>query len=300
MLRQHSIEHLGELDLRQAVFLAQLGDTGAKLLEKSLLVVGHGRATAELAVLYLAHTVTLAMRNAVDYTPKLRIPPHAGQAGRATVQQAFTLALGAPGPFNTTKAQHFFFANNQQVGSFGQLTDDGQFQANFDVNYTPVSDHYSSATVSEVVVQQGDTLQGIAARVYGDSTLWYLIAEENGLTDPSSELTPGSVLRIPNEVVSLSNTATSFKPFDVQDAIGDTTPVQPMPQPNINWPRNISLLNRCFRVTCSFGSIASTIIGIASAQRFGRDASHWDVEEEHSDEKRCVGHDRSEPQSVSA
>ncbi|MFC4314279.1 hypothetical protein ACFPN2_34765 [Steroidobacter flavus] len=155
-----------------------------------------------------------------------------GQSNRATAHQAFQYALGTPGPYNSTKAQHFFFANGQQVGSFGQLTENGEFKANFDVNYTPVSEHYPAPSVSEVVVQMGDTLRGIAARIYGDANLWYLIAEENGLaTDPGTELTPGTSLRIPNDVVSMSNAASSFKPYNAQEAIGDTTPTQPLPPP---------------------------------------------------------------------
>ena len=154
-----------------------------------------------------------------------------GQSGRATALQAMTLALSSGGAYNTTKAQHFFFANGQQVGSFGQLTENGQFAANFDVNFTPVSQDYPANTPSEIVVQKGDTLRAIAARVFGDATLWYLIAEENGLSDPDVELEAGSVVRIPNDVVSLSNTSSSYKPFNPAEALGDTSPTQPLPPP---------------------------------------------------------------------
>ena len=153
-----------------------------------------------------------------------------GQSGRWTATQAFEYALENAGSYNATKSQHFFFANGQQVGSYGQLADEsGAFRANFDVNYTPVSDNYPASVPSEVVAQKGDTLRILAARIFGDHNLWYLIAEENGLTDPDAQIEPGTVLRIPNEVVSLSNTSTSFKPFDAQAAIGDTSPTQPMP-----------------------------------------------------------------------
>ena len=37
------------------------------------------------------------------------------------------------------------------------------------------------------------------------------------------------MLRVPNDVVSLSNTADSFKPYNVADALGDTTPTVPPP-----------------------------------------------------------------------
>ncbi len=133
---------------------------------------------------------------------------------------------------NSVKAQHFFFANGQNVGSFGQLQDEsGSFKANFDVNYTPVSDTYPSAVPAEVIVQGGDTLRTIAARVFGDAGLWYVLAEENGLANPDELLVEGTLLRVPNEVIALGNSATTFKPFDMTQALGDTTPTQPAPPP---------------------------------------------------------------------
>lgn len=152
-----------------------------------------------------------------------------GQSGRSTIAQAIAQAVARVG--NPSKAQYFFSANGQSLGSFGQLLDeDNEFEANFDVNFTPVSEQFPASTPGEVIVQSGDTLRTIAARVFGDASLWYIIAEENGLTDPDAALEEGTLLRIPNQVLSLSNTAYSFKPFDVSDAIGDTTPTQPTPK----------------------------------------------------------------------
>ncbi|MFZ6747275.1 LysM peptidoglycan-binding domain-containing protein, partial [Undibacterium sp. JH2W] len=51
--------------------------------------------------------------------------------------------------------------------------------------------------VSHYTIRSGDTLQGIASAVYGTSSLWYLIADANGLTAESS-LTEGNVITIPN------------------------------------------------------------------------------------------------------
>ncbi|MDQ8021661.1 MAG: LysM peptidoglycan-binding domain-containing protein [Moraxellaceae bacterium] len=132
---------------------------------------------------------------------------------------------------NAVKAQHFFFANGQSVGSFGQLQEAGKFKANFDINYSPVSDGYPANAPSQIVVQAGETLRQIAARVFGDASLWYIIAEENGLVDPDAVLVEGSLLRVPNTVIARSNDAGSYKPFNIGDAIGDTTPTQPAPPP---------------------------------------------------------------------
>jgi YD repeat-containing protein len=156
-----------------------------------------------------------------------------GASGRMTVAQAWDAALARSqwaGQYNQPKAQHFFFTDGKYVGSFGQLqAASGTFDANFDVNYTPISADYPASTPSQVVAQAGDTLRTIAARVFGDAALWYVIAEENGLSDPNAVLTEGTALQVPNDVISLGNTAGSFKPFSASEAIGDTTPTQPAP-----------------------------------------------------------------------
>ena len=131
--------------------------------------------------------------------------------------------------WNTGKAQYFFYAQNNQVGSFGQAKEGARYKAHFDVNSTPISDNYPAATPSTVVAQAGDTLRSIAARVFGDASLWYVIAEENGLSDADADLADGMQLRVPNDVVSLTNTSNSFKPYNVADALGNVTPTQPPP-----------------------------------------------------------------------
>lgn len=153
------------------------------------------------------------------------------QGNISNVPAAFASALSPSG--TTVKAEHFFYTNDKLIGSFGQLQDStGKFIANFDVNYTPVSSNYPADTPAQVIVQAGDTLRSIATTVFGDGNLWYLIADANGLAaTPDAELTDylGWALRIPNEVVSLSNTSGSFKPYNISDALGDTTPTQPPP-----------------------------------------------------------------------
>lgn len=136
--------------------------------------------------------------------------------------------IASPGQLNR-------YWNNQQLGTLGTLQQErGAFLANFDVNYTPISDHYPTPTPSEVTVQVGDTLRAIAQRLFGDGSLWYILADANGLQmGPDDELIDqvGWPLRVPNEVVSMSNSDSSFKPFDISEVLGDTTPTQPMPPP---------------------------------------------------------------------
>jgi hypothetical protein len=125
--------------------------------------------------------------------------------------------------------QYFYYANNQQVGAYGLNGDREWDIPHFDVNSTPISENYPASTPTSVYAQEGDTLRLIAARVFGDPALWYVLAEENGLSDPDAVLTAGMQIRVPNSVTSLSNTADSFKPFNIADALGDTTPTQPPP-----------------------------------------------------------------------
>ena len=121
--------------------------------------------------------------------------------------------------------QHYYYANNNPVGSVGELSD-----ADFDYNYTPVSDQYPSSSPSSYVVNQGDTLQTVALAVYGDASLWYLIADTNGLNS-SSALKAGQTLKVPNVVSNIHHNANTFKPYNPGEIIGDTTPTLPDPPP---------------------------------------------------------------------
>ncbi len=59
---------------------------------------------------------------------------------------------------------------------------------------TQSADHRKSRTV-----KAGDRIDTIAAEEYGDAAKWRLIAQANGLDDPTI-LQPGDVLRLPAEV----------------------------------------------------------------------------------------------------
>ena len=87
------------------------------------------------------------------------------QGNISDTNQAFANALSRAD--NGNRSQYFFFASGQAVGSFGQLQNEaGRFEANFDVNYTPVSAEYPSSAPASVIAQAGDTLRTIAARIF--------------------------------------------------------------------------------------------------------------------------------------
>jgi YD repeat-containing protein len=133
------------------------------------------------------------------------------------------------------------FVNDQQIGqyeySYSRDTEEGiteevqYWQGSFDV--AGLSDvNRTEGSAQYVTTSQGDTLGGLAHRLYGDSALWYVIAEANTLGTASSSATieAGRVLKIPN-VVRSSNTATSFAVYEPSKTIGNTSPDVVMPPP---------------------------------------------------------------------
>jgi len=93
----------------------------------------------------------------------------------------------------------------------------------FDFNYSAISDQYPASTPGSYSVQAGDTLERIASLVFGDASLWYLIADANGLSGTEA-LPQGLTLKIPNAVFNVHNNNQTFKPYNPGDIIGDTTP----------------------------------------------------------------------------
>lgn len=59
--------------------------------------------------------------------------------------------------------------------------------------YTPSS----TTTTKLYTVREGDTIQNIAFRFYGDSGSWYKIADTNNLVQPFTDLVEGLVITIP-------------------------------------------------------------------------------------------------------
>ncbi|AJK45877.1 LysM peptidoglycan-binding domain-containing protein [Burkholderia plantarii] len=102
--------------------------------------------------------------------------------------------------------------------------------ADFDENYMPINGMYPAQSSGQWTVRDGDTLQSVASALWGDSSLWYILADANGLKN-GDELRLGQLLTVPNKVTNIHNNATTFKPYDPGRAIGDTQPTLPSPPP---------------------------------------------------------------------
>jgi len=86
--------------------------------------------------------------------------------------------------------------------------------ADFDQAYDPITPQDTRPTASTYVARDGDTLQSIAAAVWGDASLWWMIAEANGLTSADA-IAGGMTLSIPNRVSNFHNTDDTFRPYDL-------------------------------------------------------------------------------------
>lgn len=113
--------------------------------------------------------------------------------------------------------------------------------ADFDQNYEPIKADYPGAAATAYTVRSGDTLRSIAQFIWGDSAMWYLIAEVNGLRE-NTPLAAGQVLVIPNKVTNIHNNAWTWRPYKPGEAIGNISPAIPTP-PNFENTTVVELRN---------------------------------------------------------
>ncbi|MBB3063672.1 DUF3990 domain-containing protein, partial [Microbulbifer rhizosphaerae] len=150
--------------------------------------------------------------------------------------------------------RHFYYFNGHAVGDVGNdkvpsrfdyvkaladaegagnrhLNDNGDHvqavqSADFDQNFQPINPNYPASSYSSYEAQGGETLQSIAAMVWGDASLWYLLADANGLKG-DEVLTKGQRIEMPNVVTNIHNNADTFRPVDGALQMGDTSPTLP-------------------------------------------------------------------------
>ena len=148
--------------------------------------------------------------------------------------QAFTALSGAtPANPDALAPQHYVYAEGHAVAT---LSEAGPIQTRDGL--TPYSDPQSVGTYT---VQAGDTLQGIAQSVYGNASLWYVIADANAISLDSSgnaiNLVAGTTLKLP-AVSNEQNGSQTFDPYNPLKLIGSTTPalayIPPPPSQHCN------------------------------------------------------------------
>jgi hypothetical protein len=92
----------------------------------------------------------------------------------------------------------------------------------------------STSGVTRYVVQSGDSLMDIAQAVYGDSALWYAIADANSVTTAPSDPLPtsevGKAYEIPATIRS-THSASTFTPYQAALVMGNDRPIEIPPPP---------------------------------------------------------------------
>ncbi|OQS08036.1 hypothetical protein B0T37_22155, partial [Chromobacterium violaceum] len=138
-------------------------------------------------------------------------------------------AVGNDGPSRVDFAQALAqttLGNKKDQYRFGVAVS----SADFDQNYEPIGPNYPGQAPGSVTAREGDTLQVIAANLWGDRSLWYLLADANGLAGTET-LKAGQVLRVPNKVSNFHNNSGTYRVYSPGEAIGDVTPTLPEPPP---------------------------------------------------------------------
>jgi YD repeat-containing protein len=125
-----------------------------------------------------------------------------------------------------TDRQYSLIANNEALG-----VEDRKANTFLDNSFIGVNSAAASATPGTYVVQRnGETLQSVAQAIWGDSKLWYLLADANGLENADS-LDAGDILIVPPRSTTVHNTADTLRPYNLADALGNTDPTTPAPPP---------------------------------------------------------------------
>ena len=111
-------------------------------------------------------------------------------------------------------------------GAFAGGATRGTPYAAFAENYDAINGFDSNNAAFRYTVHAGDTLASIATTLWGDASLWYMIAEANGLMGDET-LVEGQSIIIPDKVHNIHNNASTFTPYDPNAAIGDNSPTDP-------------------------------------------------------------------------
>jgi YD repeat-containing protein len=114
------------------------------------------------------------------------------------------------------------FRNSLTTGLTYTDTSGGSYEALNSYNQGSVASGY-------VVQAAGENLRSVAMNLWGDSSLWYKLAEANGL-QADSVLLEGQRLNVPAGVTRNTFNASTIKPYDANDAIGNVSPTSPKPK----------------------------------------------------------------------
>jgi hypothetical protein len=133
--------------------------------------------------------------------------------------------LGNNGTLDTDYASSI--ADRTRAPSTGPFrTDSYDMHIDFGLGPKAINSYSQGGAGGSYEARAGDTLAGIAAMLWGDSSLWYKLAEANGL-GAAATLSEGQRLTIPAGVQRNTHNASTFRPYDPAEMLGDLSPVNP-------------------------------------------------------------------------
>ncbi len=135
---------------------------------------------------------------------------------------------------NVTETQ-YLYANGNPVGEFGTDAEvNGKINVEIDTGpYSLVEDiggNFPTPSISSYTTSAGDTLQSIALSLFGNASLWFVLADANGL-DISAPLDAGTRITVPNRVESGRLTADAHVLYSQGEIVGSTLPNLKSPPP---------------------------------------------------------------------
>src|SRR5713226_1907485 len=136
------------------------------------------------------------------------------------------------GKSGTPEVREYAYANGNPVGETGNGVD-GVKQVLLDSGaYSLIQnlgDSFPGGVLS-YTTRDGDTLQGIASQMYGNASLWFVIADANGL-NAGEQLKAGKTLTLPNSVKTGNITADNHRVYSESEIVGSTLPNLKTPPP---------------------------------------------------------------------
>ncbi|USQ13731.1 LysM peptidoglycan-binding domain-containing protein [Legionella lytica] len=111
-------------------------------------------------------------------------------------------------------------------------------------NKAPTPVEAPQDNIGTYTLKSGDSLESIALQVYGDSSLWYLIADANGISDRNaiaggdSKLYIGQRLTIPPAAAGQHHTHATHRILDANKMLGNTSANAATPTPKPPKPKH--------------------------------------------------------------
>lgn len=125
----------------------------------------------------------------------------------------------------------YLYAEGNPVGSVKTENNNKTFELDTgDYKLVQLPNDTRPSGGTSYVVTGGETLQSIAGMVYGNPSLWFVLADANGI-DGSTPLVQGQSIKVPSTVQSGTITADNHVLYSEGDIVGSTLPNLKTPPP---------------------------------------------------------------------